>query len=63
MDGACIDGAYIGGVCADGVCDIIYCKSPTSVPLGNGGFIYIKGPIRLKILLSLKKVKNSLVLI
>jgi hypothetical protein len=53
-DGAVIDGAYIDGACvdgayADGACNIIYSKSPIS--LGNGGFIYIKGPI--KILLSL----------
>ena len=63
VDGACMDRACTGGVCADGVCDIIYGKSPTGVPLGNGGFVYIKGPIRLEILLSLNKTKNLLVLI
>jgi len=68
MDGACGGGACAGGVCvgracADGACDIIYGKSPASVPLGNGRFIYIKGPIRLEILLSLNEAKNLLVLI
>jgi len=51
------------GACADGACDIVYGKSPTSVPLGNNRFVYIEGPIRLEILLSLNKVKNLLVLI
>jgi hypothetical protein len=42
--------------------DVVYGKSPT-IPSGNSGFVYIKGPIRLEILLRLKEVKNSLVLI
>jgi hypothetical protein len=42
--------------------DVVYSKSPT-IPSGNSGFVYIKGPIRLEILLRLKEVKNSLVLI
>jgi hypothetical protein len=72
-DGACIDGACGGGACAggvcvgracvDGACDIVYGKSPASIPLGNSGFVYIKGPIKLEILLSLNKAKNPLVLI
>ena len=44
VDGACVDGACVGGACVDEACDIIYGKSP-SVPSGNGGFVYIKGPI------------------
>jgi len=43
-------------------CDVIYGKSPI-IYLGNSGFVYIKGPIRLEILLSLREVKNLLVLI
>ena len=46
---ACVDKAYTGKAFADGACDIIYSKSPIS--LGNGGFVYIKGFI--KILLNL----------
>ena len=41
--------------------DAVYGKSPT-IPLGNGGYIYIFGLIRLEILLRLKAVKNLLVL-
>ena len=71
-DGACVDGACVGGACADGAfmdgaftdraCDIVYGKSP-GVPSGSGGFVYIEGPIRPEILLSLNEVKNPLVLI
>jgi hypothetical protein len=52
----------VGRACADGACDIVYSESPASVPLGNSRFVYIKGPIRLEILLSLNKAKNLLVL-
>ena len=45
VDGACVDGACVDGACADGACDIVYGKSPISP--GNGGFIYIKGPIKI----------------
>ena len=60
-DGACTDGACIGGVCTDGVYNIIYGKSPASVPPGNSRFIYIEGFIRLKILLRLKKAEDLLI--
>ena len=67
VDRACVDKACVGRACADractdGPCDIIYSKNP-SIPLGNGGFVYIKSPIKLEILLSLNKVKNLLMLI
>ena len=61
MDGACAGGAFADGACVDGACDIVYGKSP-GVPSGNGGFVYIEGPIKLEILLSLNEVKNPLVL-
>ena len=54
-----MDRAYTGGACTDGTYNIIYSKSPISP--GNGGFVYIESPI--KILLSLQKAKNLLVLI
>jgi len=41
-------------------CDVVYGRSPISP--GDGGFVYIEGPIRLEILLSLKEAKNPLVL-
>jgi hypothetical protein len=44
-------------------CDVVYGKSPAGVPPGNGGFVYIEGPIRLKILLSLEEAKSSLVVL
>ena len=53
--GASTDRVYINRVCIDGVYtdkayinrafNIIYSKSPIS--LGNSGFIYIKGPIKI----------------
>jgi len=52
----------VDGACVDGACDIVYGKSPASVPPGNGGFVYIEGPIRPEILLSLNEAKNPLVL-
>ena len=58
VDGAFADGACTDGACRDGACDIVYGKSPISP--GNGGFVYIEGPI--EILLSLKEAKNPLVL-
>ena len=61
-DKACINRACRGGACVDRAYNIIYIKSP-SVPSGNGKFVYIKGPIRLEILLNLNKAKNLLVLI
>jgi hypothetical protein len=60
--GACAGGACVDGACVDGACDIVYGKSPASVPPGNGGFVYIEGPIRPEILLSLNEAKNPLVL-
>ena len=63
VDGACVGRACIDKACADGAYNIIYNKSPASIPPGNSGFIYINGPIKLEILLSLNEVKNLLVLI
>ena len=62
IDRTCTGGVYIDRAYINKAYNIIYSKSP-SVPLGNSEFIYIKGPIKLKILLSLNKVKNLLGLI
>ena len=63
IDKTCIDKACIDKACTDKAYNIIYNKSPAGISLGNSGFIYVKGPIKLKILLNLKEVKNLLVLI
>jgi hypothetical protein len=63
-DGACgpIASSSWVGCWAGWECDIVYGKGPAGVPPGNGGFVYIEGPIRPEILLSLKEVKNLLAL-
>ena len=57
-DRACTDGACVDRACTDGAYNVVYGKSPTSP--GNGGFVYIEGPTKIR--LSFIEAKNLFVL-